>query len=333
MHDLNKIEEIISSNPNITGLLFDLDGLNKIDTIAELYKIDSDLYDTIIEEISYVILGLTPENKFTDNIVSYGLDPDIAKIVYDKSKEVFFSKINLAKNGARTLNDDVLTQIGKKYSLSEEQVKNLTNLDNIYSVDTLINKLNISRLIAEQIVEDLDKKVLNNPQKKKNGDEPKPIVQMKNNLPEVRPDNVPMVEEGNSVSVPRFMPAGLSPKIEPAVIRDEKPEALHFTTIPKVEPKIDVAKNTISADPLSRINFAKNDSVSPITKEPEQKPAFVPKFGSTSFNDPLAQQAKPAPQSVIDSKMNGITGSQMEKPKPAAPVHEYVVDPYREPLV
>lgn len=79
-----------------------------------------------------------------------------------------------------------------------------------------------------------------------------------------------------------------------------------------------------------------------------EKPAFIPKFGDVSFNDPLKEQ--PSTAETLDAKrLKEIydkinRDSSLESVEPEIPIqkvaptvqtpptHEYVVDPYREPV-
>lgn len=251
-------------------------------------------------------------------------------------------------------------EITKKYSLNQEQTDNLINLVLLVLVgiekpETLMEKiildLSISKLLAEQIINDLEKRVfeyalnmLENKTIKSSAS--KPITNAPPTVPEIRPDNLPMVGDENTVSVPKYF-SRVAPTPSPiqtpakSIQKEVESEVEAFFGKPNQSPQ----KSTGESSTPSRIVFGKADNTTtssptpisiPTTNKPEefvQKPGFIPKFGNTSFNDPLAPVPTPqTSQSIIDNKLSGTTSSQIEKPPQTPPVHEYVVDPYREPL-
>lgn len=195
-------------------------------------------------------------------------------------------------------------EIGKKYSLTDAQIEDLTNIVILILVgvqkpeeflDTVMSDLGISRLLAEQIVEELENRVfeyaLKEIESKKAKSEEK--TQTTTRVPEVKPDNLPAVEIGE-------------------VAHDYVPEK------PKTSP------------------------VQPV--EPVQKPYGVPRFGMSQIKPKVEvinmNQNKPtSPQGVIESKMSNVTvnmGENFVKKEsaepPKVPPTKYNVDPYREAI-
>lgn len=253
-----------------------------------------------------------------------------------------------------------ITEITKKYSLNQEQTENLINLVLLVLVgiekpETLMEKiildLSISKLLAEQIINDLEKRVfdyaLNMVENKTS--KPSTTKPTTSTVPEIRPENLPMVEDENTVSIPKYF-SRVAPAPTPSPVQTPT-KSIQKEVESEVEaffgkPNQLTQKPKEESSTPSRIVFGKTDNTttsspapisSPTTSNNQeefvQKPGFIPKFGNTSFNDPLAPVPTPqTSQSIIDNKLSGTTSSQIEKPPQTPPVHEYVVDPYREPL-
>jgi hypothetical protein len=94
-------------------------------------------------------------------------------------------------------------EIGKKYGLNDNQIDVLTNYVVLVLIglekpenflEKIISDLNISKLLAEQIVEDLENRVFEYALKQIEGDDVKvesKTPEIKPIIPEIRPDNLP----------------------------------------------------------------------------------------------------------------------------------------------
>ncbi len=117
-----------------------------------------------------------------------------------------------------------IKEISTKYSLNTEQADSLVNLvtlvlAGVESPETLlediISDLSVSEIVAEQIMSDLDGRVFEYALKEASntaGVQKKTVAQeTDNNLPEIRPENLPTVEESKpiptvSAPVPSYAP-------------------------------------------------------------------------------------------------------------------------------
>lgn len=195
-------------------------------------------------------------------------------------------------------------EIGKKYSLTDIQIEDLSNIVILILVgvqkpeeflDVVMSDLGISRLLAEQIVEELENRVfeyaLKEVESKKVKSEEK--TQTTTRVPEVKPDNLPAIEIGE-------------------VAHDYTPEKQKTSPVQ--------------------------------TTEIVQKPYGVPRFGMSQIKPKVEvinmNQNRPAtPQGMMESKMSNVTvnmGENFVKKEsaepPKMPTTKYTVDPYRESI-
>ncbi|MCX6701871.1 MAG: hypothetical protein NTX96_01590 [Candidatus Zambryskibacteria bacterium] len=202
-------------------------------------------------------------------------------------------------------------EIAKKYSLGEPQTDSLINnvlfiliglKDPDDFLETLILELGTSRLLAEQIIEDLEVRVFEYAVKsiqnkeKKTGGLPVQVDSQKNEnkssdtkmpliseIPEIKPDNLPMIEKG---------------------------EVAHDVLRQPVSPNQELIQKPISVPRYTGVPIEGEGKSSIETKPIENLPP-VP---------------KPIPQPLIPSEPT-------KPPEPVPPpVKNYAVDPYREPL-
>lgn len=214
---------------------------------------------------------------------------------------------NLPQKIRDLISDDVwetrVSEIAKKYSLNEEQTEDLVNavlfiLTGLESpesfLDLIITDLNISRLLAEQIQTDLEKRVFEYALKKieEESEETKDLaVEKENDIPEIRPEITPMVEEGEGVNI-------LTPKKEASTLIIEKPET---KVVP--EQKMPTPEH--------------NDSEQTI-----QRPVSVPRYTAVPLEEEKMNEVE------LTNKTETV-----KTPEPVTPATKsYSVDPYREPL-
>lgn len=256
-------------------------------------------------------------------------------------------------------------EIGKKYALNDKQIDELANSVVLILVGaekpenflkTIIKELNISKILAEQITEDLEKRVFDYALKAIENSEVKNVREggvnseklkvesvkvntpiQNNRIPEIKPINLPIeqsspVQKNNPVSVNNPPVAGV-PKYTPPATSSYKPTGLGGgvnDVLREVTPVGDSRINyTPTVAPIPTLEVA-----SPVPAEPIQRPTQVPRFNALA--DEVVPQTSPSPSSIMDDKLNGVTTGLKENVadvKNDTPiVKQYTVDPYREPL-
>ncbi len=231
-------------------------------------------------------------------------------------------------------------EIGKKYGLNETQIDDLVNavvllLTGIEKpdkfLDTIVSSLAISKLLAEQIMNDLDNRVFDYALKQTTKKEQKPIynpvqsVEVKPKMPDVKPVT-PMPKTVLEPKVPEVKPQNL-PMVEPG-------EKVHINKPP-------VTVSSESSGP--KITYKPVSAVKEEPKVPEtvQRPVAVPRFTGAPIQDdiPVATPIKTdIPENIIENKLKNVTSGMNTPPKvdkpvqtDERPVKQYAVDPYREP--
>ena len=285
-------------------------------------------------------------------------------------------------------------EVAKKYSLNNTQTDVLINnvlfvLIGLDTPDTFLklmsSELGISKLLADQIVNDLENRVFSYalkfvetreksnskgdvapiaPKEMEKKPAPAPII---NNIPpkiirpvtlEVKPENLPMVEKGEKAHDVKPFVSKNAPSYRPvSVVGSEKPTSFK-NEVPKVtESKPEVPR----PEGASHITYVQKD-----TNQPIQRPIPVPRFTATPIENTLAGKEEIAvekiikspesikispktslakdvqptdsvnqfrsPQSIMDDKLKNVSTPPLQKEEPKKPVHNYTVDPYREPL-
>jgi hypothetical protein len=254
---------------------------------------------------------------------------------------------------------DKTNEIAKKYNLNPEQTETLldTTLLTLIGLEkpenfleTIIIDLKISRLLGEQIKQDIGSRVFDYSIKFIEGKAKKiePIVNSK--IPEIRPANLPIVEK-TANSTPMFKnisvpPQNIPKKVEPAV---------------QAAPKVEKAPEAVSKVVYKPIEEVKTEQKKP---EPVQRPVAVHRFVGLSMDENgnmLKPDQKPEikaevkPETKIEPKIEMKVEQKTEnmpkpeptpaivsavKPleptKPQAPAQsvasKYQVDPYREAI-
>ncbi len=232
--DFQKIADTIEKAPKeIQDLMFSIELEKKIQNITYLYTFDEEKSNQIIDEIGYIILGLKPKSSFNDSLIELGIDNKTANLISREIEVNVFTelyKTNVDKKYWHTEQNEPkiildvtlknrLKEICTKYSLDEKQTLLLENLvslgkkDNF--IDSMVSELGISRLLAEQMTDEVEKRVFEYAIKEIGGNS-----NVENDIPEIRPEIVPMVEKGevahdipheqvvdtNKISVPRYVP-------------------------------------------------------------------------------------------------------------------------------
>jgi len=230
-------------------------------------------------------------------------------------------------------------EIAAKYSLTESQTDifinkvlfiliGMENPDNF--LGSLMSELDISELLAKQIIEDVEKRVfqyamesISKQDEAVKPGEPEKIVQNPVTTPA---QSVPRTE--TEVEMP--------PEILPMVESDEERKKV-MAEIPAnlpgvpVSPKVDTAKAPATPDVAN-----KTQEGTFVGAEFVQKPIAVPRFNAVSTPEPTQDVTK-----TVSPAPGGNSAAQNPAPTPAAPADKkpaveypprYTVDPYREPL-
>jgi hypothetical protein len=206
-----------------------------------------------------------------------------------------------------------IEEIAKKYSLNETQTETLT--DNVLFVitgidpidkflETLSQELGISKILADQLTDDLEKRVFEYVLKKieKNTEKTEDKITEKKTtpspvsiIPEIRPENLPTKQEAPKTPVQPIF--GSKPGVSAPV------------------------KTTL-------------------TQEPIQRPVSVPRFTAIPMEEEHAIPPQPqkTPEPIINPSI--IKPAQQVPPSPmkpsisetTKPENKYAVDPYREPI-
>lgn len=160
--------------------------------------------------------------------------------------------------------EEKVSEISKKYSLNQEQSNSLSNIvllaltlviDPNTIKEVIIEDLGTSELLTEQIVDDLNSRVFEYAVKELEKNNEKKVEPKLTSIPEIRPDNTPMV--GNSFIPPK-------PQLQNEALDRQKPS---FGSVPRY-----ATNNTgNSVNPLSNnsgnIIANKLNNITPSTKE------------------------------------------------------------------
>ncbi|MBA3733108.1 hypothetical protein H0W91_01895 [Patescibacteria group bacterium] len=239
-------------------------------------------------------------------------------------------------------------EISKKYSLNPTQTDTLINnvlfvllgLDDPQNFTTLFtSELGISKLLAEQIIEDLEirvfeyavKSVQNKEKDSQSGKKPLEIPQQKhqikeivipNNLPEIRPVNLPSenvikAPEPAKIEKPAYTPPPRYVPIYKPVSAEQKPTISEHKEVTESESQ---GSNT---ERSSHINYSQNNKIlevkpveNPIQTKPAQTAASTPEIQSNQLSA-TPQIPKMEPEKQPEVHVDPV-------------IHK--VDPYREPI-
>ncbi len=264
-----------------------------------------------------------------------------------KIKDIASNDANLKGLFDETIKERV-REIARKYSLTPDQIDKLENkvLSSLLGLETpedflgsLINDLNLSDVLAEQIMSDLDTRVFDYALKtiEKRGEE-KPLV------------SKPIPQQATPF-VPENLPGAIEVQEKPIETRKAPapaPQAIQtptpVTPVPPAAPWMKQAPATPETPVQTPVEQK------PVMEEPShivwpsqpteiQVPAVpVPRFTATA-PDEIPQEQTPAqtvpqnntaPQNIIEAKLNSVVKPKIEKP--TGTPEKYTTDPYREPI-
>ncbi|HEY0221105.1 MAG TPA: hypothetical protein VGC58_02685 [Candidatus Paceibacterota bacterium] len=346
-------------SPEIQSFIMDNETTETVLSYFKECGLSDDQSNLADSEVLYSMYGLQTLQVSIENIAKLsGKKINDLSSLKTKLENNIFSKIS--SNKSLYVDWQIrVEEISKKYNLNDPQKNNLNSFcKEVFSdvskktdlLNTLDQKIGISKILSDQIAEDLEKRVFNYAVKGtavKNVEEvvdirkdtdiqiPKmeKMVYPKTTIPEIKPNNLPMVEkeEGLKIGVPKYTSSNGSP------INTYK--AVPPLTTPKTE-GYRPSSQSLQNNP-AKINEAATEgrvTYAPTKMgEPVQRPASVPRFNISEEKKEVPPETSPA-SNIVSDKLNSITSTitpekkEPEKPTESPLVKNYTVDPYREPL-
>jgi hypothetical protein len=257
-----------------------------------------------------------------------------------------------------------VTEVAKKYELKENQSEKLKDevsllligIDNPDQFTEEIKKnLNISEILSEQIISDLENRVFDyglkyiESKQKKNSEIKTPGPTPISKLPEIKPVNLPTVEKNTPASPKVATPSAfknisVSPTSIPSRI-NYKPASVNSVSSNVETKKEEVVQRPVAVPRFVGLSMDENGN---LAKEPEkqqekpiekqiEKPPETPKEVPS---EKIVPDAQPLQKFEIANSTPKVVPPQPEKPKiSTAPAtnttttpNKYNVDPYREPV-
>lgn len=291
-------------------------------------------------EILYTMCGLQSLSEAINNIskLSGKSVNDLSQLKSNLENSIFKKIPNDKNPGTPESNKNKVIEISKKYNLSQSQTDKLLNILTPIIVaqkkpdglmNTIVNNLSISRLLAEQIMNDLEKRIFESFGKGgQNRDRviSEPVIQKQQPLE---------AERGRMTAPP---PANL-PMIEPGeVVQDntQKPVSNNLVNTKPIQNRESSPLPEREAQNENKIQFKTNTPPQPPPIKSvanAQTPFSVPRFNAVPVVE-RAPEPTPqpiSPQNVMEQKLSGVSVNIPKKPEDK-PVHKYTVDPYREPI-
>ncbi len=277
--------------------------IDSIKNISETNKFDQDTEDSFTIEVIIMVLGMESPESFPLNLSEkVGLNDEVVTKVANEVGEMILNplKDNLDKS-AEIKNRDIdnvqskenpkldkaiesrVSEITTKYSLSNEKgiilsaeiAKSINNpqLPKI-SVDILIEKLDISGLIAEQILNDLNNRIFNSSIKTAKVTESTSSVNMANQ----------MNQGVTTASIPNYTP-------RPKVVIDDEPVQ---TPIPvprfKAVPMSDIESGQDfmpKVAPKPNVGGIMQNKLNTVTEKAPARPPVPEKYSVDPYREPL----------------------------------------------
>lgn len=258
----------------------------KIDTIIN----DKNVSNSLTEDILKKILDDTDKTYF-ETLKS--IEVEEKNKGNDFSAEDYLSKIEVESINTSSqtikINAEKIEDIEKKYSLNPIQKNQLLSLisqktstsDINLTTDSLMNKLGISMILSEQILDDLKTRSFTSSQNKKEVKE-----KFVTRIPEIKPANLPAIEIGEVAH--DYVPE--KPKTSPVQVSEpvQKPYSVprFGMDLPKIPPVINMNQNK----PISPQNMMNGKLNNITTATPEKTPPSMPttKYTIDPYREPLS---------------------------------------------
>lgn len=349
-----KKEAYVKLSPEVQSFIMDSETAELITNYLKETGLTPEQSNSADSEILYAMYGLQTLSEAIANIAKLNNKNinNLSKLKTNLENNIF-SKIKTDKNPNETTKSLTVTgdwkskvgEIAKKYSLNQSQTDKLINIitgvlpeskkpESL--IETIISDLGISRLLAEQLMSDLETRVFEYALKEVKSEklkvESKPFVSkgtFDTKVPEVKPTNLPMVEPGeiaHSNPPPRYIPTST---YKPTSIFQDN-------NLP--------SQSAPSPVPSSALVPGSSQQKSATSPEVVQQPIPVPRFTAVPMEkDDASETSAPKPeenvfplpsvpiQNMMDQKLKTVTVGIKEEAKPKPP-EKYTVDPYREPL-
>ncbi|MEQ1500089.1 MAG: hypothetical protein ABL917_01800 [Parcubacteria group bacterium] len=331
--------------PEVKSFILNNETSELIDGYLKDAGLSEEYLDLADSEILYAMCDLQSLNDSVSNIAKLSGKNinELSNLKIDLENNIFNIIENIKKNQNSKLDNNSKIKVGdiaKKYSLSEVQKEKLLEIINSnieqtknssIFLNTIVSDLGISNLLAEQIIEDLDKRIfeyaINMTQEKKN-----------NKIPEVRPQNLPAVEKVIEKVVPTPQPTPqkvstpvYTPTYKPvSTVKNEEVKPTSISPSPETPTK---KEEDWLADLTEKPFIGKDFGGSKITyktnsEEIVQKPTTVPRFSLDQVKEAVVPK-----QNIAENKLNIPTSSTIQPPTPHQEIpKKYSVDPYREPI-
>lgn len=197
-------------SPEIQSFIMDTGTTELILNYLTETRLTEDQTESADSEILYAMYELQSLSDAINNIAKLSnRNINDFSILKTNLENNIFSKIKTnTKEGTTVFNKNKVLEICKKYTLGEVQSEKLLEIvshvvepiEPKSLLETITSELGISSLLAEQIVDELYNRVLENKPKYIVDSPPNPIT--KSTIPEIRPQNLPM-QGSNFIPTPK----------------------------------------------------------------------------------------------------------------------------------
>lgn len=263
--DFQKVAEAVEkASPEIKELMFSTDLSDALEEIAESNKVEEDIYLEMVDEVGYVILGLKSRSSFSQSLEEIGLEKTKASFISKEIESKIFSELDVKNTegfeekmqGFKEKGEWVtkVDEIAKKYGLEDSKKETLVSLcsetfsnisDKSQLVVKIVEKLTISRLLAEQIFSDLDARVFNQAIKHIVTIENKTEnMRIESKVPEIRPQNLPM--QGSNFIPPK-------PEMKNDALDKQIPKSDSTIGVPRYAPSAPTANTPVMGNAKTMI--------------------------------------------------------------------------------
>lgn len=259
-------------SPEVQSFIMDPETTDLIERVLSEHGLNEDQSNLADSEILYAMYGLQNLDVTIRNVAKIiGKSETELDKLKNKLLDSIFSKIEKLKTrGGATLDvseiTSIVNQISQKYGLNQQQqdiilqiIKDNIEEDNISGLENeMAERLNISQLLSEQIIIDINKRIFDT--KSNIGDTPQPNTTLqKEKLMssgtqlELRPENLPMVEKNEPLKVNPVPTQPQRPVFQNEVLDKQIPIGVpryaEATKPTYVNPVIEKKINTITSTP------------------------------------------------------------------------------------
>lgn len=258
-------------SPEVQGFIMDPETTDLIERILSEHGLSEDQSNLADSEILYAMYGLQNLDVAVRNIaqITGKSETEIDKLKI-KLLDNIFSKIDKFKIiGGETVDifevTSIVNQISQKYGLNQQQqdiilqiIKDNLEKDNIMGLENeMTERLNTSKLLSEQIIIDINKRVFEQKGRVKNVSTNTTLQKEKlmssGTQLELRPENLPMVEKNEPLKVNPVPTQPQRPVFQNEVLDKQipigVPRYVETTKPAYINPVIEKKINTITSTP------------------------------------------------------------------------------------